>query len=412
MKNKLNFFICFIASIILPSASIAQAPTLGTTSTFALFTATGAFGNTGSTTITGDVGTNAGAFTGSPTVNGQTHVADGTSSQAATDVSTAYSDLNNLSCDSTIGTTLGSGQVLTARIYCLGGVSSLNGELVLDGQGDSNALFIFKIDGAFSTSTFSSISLANNARLYNVYWQVNGAFTLGDSSTFRGTIINNGAISLSSGASLFGRGLSVAGAIALNNNEVIVGTQANFPLPVKLVSFLVEKDNRNTSVNLTWQTASELNADYFLIERSVDGRYFETIGQLKAAGNSNRLTSYLFNDEHPKQGINYYRLKQVDFDGTQEQFPVRSVLFDESTQTYGIYPNPFISFISIRADGISPANTFQLRIYNPLLQLVWSTTLTNEVTSIQLSELPTGVYFYQLMDAQYTVKQSGKLMKE
>lgn len=53
-----------------------------------------------------------------------------------------------------IGTTLGNNQVLTPNIYCLGAASSLNGDLILDGEGDPNAIFIFKINGALSTSTF------------------------------------------------------------------------------------------------------------------------------------------------------------------------------------------------------------------------------------------------------------------
>jgi len=204
-----------------------SAPNLGTASTFALFTSVGAFSNIGAaTTVTGDVGTNVGAFTAFPpgTLVGQKHVADPASAQAATDVASAYSYLNGLTCGPVIGVTLGSGQILTPNVYCIGAAATLNGSLILDGGGDPDALFIFKINGALSTATFATVTLINSASLCNVYWQINGAFSLGDSSVFRGTLLVNGQISLLEGSSLFGRGLSTAGAIDLHNNIVTIGT--------------------------------------------------------------------------------------------------------------------------------------------------------------------------------------------
>ncbi len=233
MKTKLlknlKLFLLFIACSFIQNISLGQSPpNLGATSSFALFTAVGAFSNIGAATnVTGDVGTNAGAFNAFPpgTLVGNQHVADPTSAQAATAVAAAYSYLFGLTCDSIIGVTLGNGQVLTPKVYCIGAASTLNGVLTLNGQGDPDALFIFKINGALSTATFSNINLINSASLCNVFWQINGAFSLGDSSVFRGNIIANGQIELLEGSSLFGRGLSKAGAILLHNNLVGVGVQ-------------------------------------------------------------------------------------------------------------------------------------------------------------------------------------------
>lgn len=222
MKTKLFNFLTAITLFLTPVVNFAQAPDLGSAASFALFTGAGAFTNDGTTFVTGDIGTNVGAFSGFPPgiVIGEIHVADGVSAQAATDVDVAYSYLSNLACGLVIGTTLGNGQVLTPNIYCLGAASSLNGDLVLDGGGDPNALFIFKIDGALSTTTLSNVILINSASACNVYWQINGAVELGVTSVFRGTIVANGAISLLQGATLFGRGLTRAGAIALHTNRV------------------------------------------------------------------------------------------------------------------------------------------------------------------------------------------------
>ena len=231
--NILNYFritknlhrvIIALMLFLMPVFLIGQSPpTLGTTSTYALFTAVGAFSNEGNSTVTGDVGTNAGAFTAFPpgVLVGQKHVADPGSVSAAIDVNVAYSYLFGLTCGETIGTTLGNGQVLTPKVYCLGAASTLNGELVLDGGGDPNALFIFKIDGALATSTNSKITLKGLSPC-NVYWQINGAFTLGKSSVFVGTILANGAIHLLEGSSLSGRALSREGAIDLHNNVVTI----------------------------------------------------------------------------------------------------------------------------------------------------------------------------------------------
>jgi hypothetical protein len=207
-----------------------QVPSLGTTFDFALFTASGAFNNVGaSTVVTGDVGTNVGAFNAFPpgTLNGSSHVADVVTAQAAVDVMTAYSYLDGLTCGLVIGTTLGSGQILTPNIYCLGGASTINGDLVLDGQGDPDAIFIFQIDGALSTTTLSSVTLINSASLCNVFWQINGAVSLGERSLFEGTMLVQGAISLLQQATLNGRGLSTAGAISLADNVVNIASSSS-----------------------------------------------------------------------------------------------------------------------------------------------------------------------------------------
>ncbi|MEO8069450.1 MAG: ice-binding family protein, partial [Flavobacteriales bacterium] len=210
-----------------PRGILAQQPVLGTTSDFALFTAVGAFSNDGATIVTGDIGTNVGAFSGFPpgTVIGDIHVVDGASAQAATDVATAFASFAAITCGQVIGTTLGSGQTLTPDVYCLGAASTLNGNLILDAAGDPNATFIFKIDGALSTTTLSSVTLINGASLCNVYWQVNGQFEQGPGSTFRGTVVVNGAIILLEGADLYGRAVSQAGAVELHNNIVTMSQQ-------------------------------------------------------------------------------------------------------------------------------------------------------------------------------------------
>lgn len=267
--------------LIIPCVLFGQAPNLGSTSGFAVFTAVGAVNNIGPTMITGDIGTNAGPFNGFPPgiVNGAVHVTDAVSTQAAMDVQAAYGQLSGLPCGAVLGTNLGNNQTLTPNVYCLGAATTLNGNLILDGQNDPNSIFIFQIDGAFATGNFASVTLIDSASLCNVYWQVNGQFTLGQNAVFRGTLINDGAIILLTGATIFGRALSVAGAVNLDNNIVTLGLP---PVPSVIVadgpvSFCIG-DSVTLSGNIggTWSTGDTAFSivvttpgDYFVINTSI-----------------------------------------------------------------------------------------------------------------------------------------------
>ena len=221
MKSKLRLILAAVILLLIPNVNFGQtAPTLGTTSTFALFTASGAFTVTGASTVTGNVGTHVGAFTGFPpgTLVGQKHVADPASTQAATEVASAYSDLTQ--SGTVIGVGLGNGQILLPGVYRTGAASTLNGNLTLNGGGNSNALFIIRIGGAFAAGAGSTVTLTNSASICNVYWQIGGQFDLADGSVFRDTLLVDGPIHLLGNSSLLGRGLSTAGAISLSANVV------------------------------------------------------------------------------------------------------------------------------------------------------------------------------------------------
>lgn len=224
MKNKLHISFAVVLLLLITQKNYAQVPVLGTTDSYALFSAIGAFNNVGASVIHGNVGTNVGAFTGFPpgTLVGQINVANPASVQAAIDVDVAYSGLAATTCGLVIGTTLGNGQSLTPNVYCLGAASLLNDTLILDGQGKPNSLFIFKINGALSNNTFAYVELKGGASACNVYWQINGAFSLGANAHFAGTILANGAINLGPGSSLDGRGLTREGAISVSNAVVTV----------------------------------------------------------------------------------------------------------------------------------------------------------------------------------------------
>ena len=226
MKKLLLATFCGLIIYLIPTQLFGQvAPDLGSSSNFALFTASGAFNNAGASVVTGDAGTNVGAFNAFPpgVIIGNVYTADPVTAQAATDVAIAYGFVSAMTCGSVIPSTLGNGQTLLPNIYCTGAASTINGDLILDAQGDPGSIFIFQIDGALATTVDSRIILANGASLCNVYWRVNGQVDLGENSLFQGTILADGAINLLDAATLYGQALSVAGAISAQNNLVTIG---------------------------------------------------------------------------------------------------------------------------------------------------------------------------------------------
>jgi hypothetical protein len=103
------------------------------------------------------------------------------------------------------------------------------------------------------------------------------------------------------------------------------------PLPVTLTSFTGKLVNKQTE--LRWATASEKNNAEFLVERSLDGRKFETLGTVKGNGTTNVAQYYAFTDAKPAQGTNYYRLKQIDFEGASEYSKIVAVKNSGAVQT-------------------------------------------------------------------------------
>ncbi|NTW31205.1 MAG: DUF3494 domain-containing protein, partial [Bacteroidetes bacterium] len=343
----------------------------------------------------------------------QIHVADANSALAATAVDNAYTYLSGLGgADLEVG--LGNGQILTPGIYSTGaGAATLNGNIILDGQGDLNSLFIIRIGGAFAVGTFSTVTLINSTLLSNVYWQIGGQFDLGDNSVFRGNLVADGPINLLEGSSLFGRGLSRAGAISLHNNIVSILTP---PLPIELLSF--DANQIGVYVQLDWTTVSETNNNYFTIQRAKDAIYFEEVVRLNGAGNSNTILNYSAIDYYPSNGASYYRLKQTDFDGKFAYSNIVAVNFEKSLD-FSIYPNPFGKSITIIIYDTSQRNNVELRIYNVLGKEVMNTTISKQTTTLETSNLPSGIYFYKLIlngaegvIGNDKIIQSGKLISQ
>ncbi len=143
------------------------------------------------------------------------------------------------------------------------------------------------------------------------------------------------------------------------------------PLPIQLESFGCSQKGGRMSID--WVTSAEINNNYFVIERSTDGTNFEVIGTVSGSGNSNTTAKYNFNDMNPVLGVNYYRLKQIDYDGHSETFDISSCEF-----------------------VLHPPST--INIYNmtgQLIQTVASSNYQNDVNNLPLS---IGMYIIEVVD--------------
>ena len=217
MKTNLLNTLAAAALLMIPNINFGQAPALGTAANFVLFSTNGAVGNTGISQITGNVGTNNGSSTAFGNVNGGMHDADGVSAQCAADLLIAYNQLFGTTATLVHAPLLGNGETLNPGVYSITGATTLNLNLTLNALGDSNAVFIFKIQGPFSTNANAKVKLINSALACNVFWKVEGLVSMATGTSMKGTIIaNNSAINISTGDTLEGRAFSTTGAITVD----------------------------------------------------------------------------------------------------------------------------------------------------------------------------------------------------
>jgi hypothetical protein len=170
------------------------------------------------------------------------------------------------------------------------------------------------------------------------------------------------------------------------------------PLPVELINF--DAQPNGNSVDVTWQTASEINNDFFTVEKSIDGVNFEFVAEVDGAGNSTSLLSYSTVDENPYNGQSFYRLKQTDFDGTVEYSDPVVVNFN-GANLISIYPNPVLGNdqrFTIDYTNLNESVS-SIQLVDELGRIVHnqSVNTANKQVIISTENIGAGVYFVKVI---------------
>ena len=175
------------------------------------------------------------------------------------------------------------------------------------------------------------------------------------------------------------------------------------PLPVELADFAAVA-GKNADAQLTWRTASETRNDHFDVERSLNGTDFVAIGQVRGQGTTSVPTNYALTDVGvgaKAHGAVYYRLKQVDADGTATYSPVRMVAFAQlAAPAVALFPNPAVATTRLDLTHL-PVGTYRVSVLDAMGREVLSTTLeAGQVPALDLSPLASGAYQLRVQGQQ------------
>jgi len=276
----------------------------------------------------------------------------------------------------------------------------------------------------FTCQHFSAASPSNTAAFmgtaygpalnhvsYVEYWDLQRVFDVGNNATCQVTLYwenaTNSGITTSSdlrvghfeltgtnkwenqgqGSISFGATGNITSATALANfSPVSFGSQGGInPLPIELLNFDAIVCGQNVCLN--WSTATEINNDFFTVERSQNGIDFEIVGIVDGAGNSSYTRHYNLTDEHPYIGTSYYRLKQTDFNGEYKYFNLVAVdMINKITSS--VFPNPSGGeAVNVVFENINENESVQLNVYDAIGNLVISKFFVNTVKGGRLATL-------------------------
>jgi len=222
-----------ILSPFLYGSTIVFAKVLNTAGNFAVL-GNSTVTNTGSSTITGDVGVDPGsAITGFPpgTVNGTIYTAGTVTLQAQIDAAAAYNVLAGMSSTGNLtGQNLGS-LTLTPGVYTFATSAQLTGPLVLNAENINNAVFDIVIGSTLTTASNSSVTLDNAGLNDSIFWIVGSSATLGTDTSFTGNILADQSVTLTTGADINGGdAIALNGAVTLDDNNIYTGYNGDTPI--------------------------------------------------------------------------------------------------------------------------------------------------------------------------------------
>jgi len=274
---------------------------------------------------------------------------------------------------------------------------------------------------ATTTSTVSIPDLspvATITRRHDSFWTMStsgiaaGTWSLRAGGTNFGTIASNADLRMATSSGVVGTNAAGSGGptdwrvnrtgiafASLANSYHVASTDAtNSPLPIELIDFTAKLNN--DVVDLNWSTASELNNDFFTIERAIDIEHFEPIETIAGSGTTTALHKYGATDITPSYGRSYYRLKQTDFDGHFTYSDLAVVNYDGPRfSALKVYPNPSqgsnvtITVVGLKGQTSVPVQIYDVqgrKVYEQFLEVATPGTLKQEL--VFGSPLQPGLY--------------------
>ena len=444
-----------VPAVVMPQSSPAPV-NLGTAGNFVVLSKTG-ISTTGTTKITGDIGVSpiaATAITGfglimdasntfstSVLITGKVYAANYTAptptkmTTAVSDMQTAYTNAAGRVNPNFTELYSGNltGRTLTRGLYKWSTGVRVNASGVTL-SGSATDVFIFQIAQNLTMTSGAKVTLIGGALASNVFWQVAGQATIGTTVDMKGIILCKTLIAMNTGATLNGRALAQT-AVTLIANTIIATSPA---LSTVLKSFT--SNVKGSSVILKWTTSSEVNNHGFDIERSVNKTIWARLGFVAGSGTTNSLRNYTFTDNSiTSSGTYYYRLKQINNDGTYQYYnkaggdfvrvrghgkialiqPDNNTEVESSSATEYLlnqnYPNPF-NPSTVIAYSIPQSANVMMVVYNSIGQTVKVLenafkNAGNYTVSFNASELPSGVYFYRIEAGQFSQIRKMMLLK-
>ncbi len=288
--------------------------------------------------------------------------------------------------DNSGGVFQGSGTITGGFKNAAGGTVSptnLNGVLTIAGDFINEGTLEMDVSGAPQNDLIAVQGTATLNGTLNVTvhdaLSSNPSFTLVDANAFTGTF--NGGPTLPN-PSYWTIDAAAPDYVLIYNGP---------PLPIRLLDFSGAQSGN--TILLNWSTASEADNAFVEVQRSRDGLRFEALGTIPGAGPSDTPRHYQFADEAPSPGINYYRLRQVDFSGAETLFPVLAVVFNGSPGALQIIPNVVseVLHVQLPAPFAGPGELFVMDLLGRTV-CKNSVTLGGQMISINVHALPQGSY--------------------
>ena len=147
----------------------------------------------------------------------------------------------------------------------------------------------------------------------------------------------------------------------------------------------------NKSIDIHWSVTNQINNDKFIIEHSGDGRFFSPIGEVDGDGTNNEDRHYEHTHNTPTIETNYYRIKQIDFDGQYSYSIIASMVFDGDHGDIAIYPNPSTDQVTV-----SVPEDMEVSVVDMMGRVLKKESLSKEKNRIDVSDLPTGIYIFTI----------------